>query len=106
MNEFEMNDLGNMIYFPGMDILYSDTGIILHQLKYELELLKRFVLTNCKTAITPVETSHKLDSDDEGDDVDATIFKHLVDSLRYLCNTRLDIWYAFKMTSKSMNKPK
>src|ERR1051325_11686699 len=38
MNEFEMSDLGNMVYFLGMEILYSKEGIILHQLKYELEL--------------------------------------------------------------------
>ena len=38
MNEFEMTDLGNTLYFLGMEILYSEKGIILHQLKYELEL--------------------------------------------------------------------
>ncbi|XP_058745478.1 uncharacterized protein LOC131618199 [Vicia villosa] len=38
MNEFEMNDLGNMIYFLCMENFYSEKGIILHQLKYELEI--------------------------------------------------------------------
>ncbi|XP_050895643.1 uncharacterized protein LOC127102305 [Lathyrus oleraceus] len=42
----------------------SDSSIIL--LKYKLELLKRFELTNCKFAITHTETNHKLDSDDVG----------------------------------------
>lgn len=46
MIEFDMTDLGNMVHFQGMGILYSDKGIILHQLKYELELLKRFELIN------------------------------------------------------------
>ena len=106
MNEFEMTDMGNMIYFLGMKILYSEKGIILHQLTYELEILKRFELTNCKTAITPAETNHKLDSDAEGDDVDATTFKQLVGSLRYLCNTMTYICYAVGMVSRFMNKPK
>ena len=75
MNEFKMTDLGNMVYFLGMEILYSNKGIILHRLKYELEILKRFELINCKYAITPTETNHKLDSDIEGDDVDATTFE-------------------------------
>jgi hypothetical protein len=86
-----MTDMGNMIYFLGMEILYSEEGIILHQMKYEFELLKRFKLENCKVVVTPSETNHKLDSDSDGEDVDATTFKQLVGSLRYLCNTRPDI---------------
>ncbi|XP_050909999.1 uncharacterized mitochondrial protein AtMg00810-like [Lathyrus oleraceus] len=96
MNEFEMTDLGNMIYFPRMEILHHK-GIILHQLKYELELLKRFEIINYNSTITPVETNHKLDYDVEDDDVDAINFKQLMGSLRYLCNTILDICYAVGM---------
>jgi hypothetical protein len=33
MNEFEMTDIGNMTYFLGMKIMYSEKCIILHQLK-------------------------------------------------------------------------
>ncbi|XP_050908684.1 uncharacterized mitochondrial protein AtMg00810-like [Lathyrus oleraceus] len=82
MNEFEITGLGNMIYFLGMKIMYSAKGIILHQLKYKLGLLKRFDLLNYKAAVTPTKTNHKLDFDLEGDDVDATTFKQLVRSLR------------------------
>ncbi|XP_050889780.1 uncharacterized protein LOC127095083 [Lathyrus oleraceus] len=78
-------------YVPGMK---SN----LMSLKYELELQKIFELINCKSTITHVETNPKLDFDVEGDDVDATTFKQLVGSLRYLCNTRPDICYAFGMT--------
>ncbi|XP_050908527.1 uncharacterized mitochondrial protein AtMg00810-like [Lathyrus oleraceus] len=106
MNEFEIIDLGNMTYFLGMKILYSEKGIILHQLKYELELLKRFQLLNCKTAVTPSETNHRLNSNPERDDVDATTFKKLVGSLRYLCNTICDICYVVVMVSRFMSKPK
>ncbi|XP_050916637.1 secreted RxLR effector protein 161-like [Lathyrus oleraceus] len=89
-----------------MVIMYSDKDIILHQMKYELELLKRFELTNCKSAITPAETNHKLNSDVEGEDVDVITFKQLVGSLRYICSTRPDICYEFGMVSRFMNKPK
>ncbi|XP_050891006.1 uncharacterized mitochondrial protein AtMg00810-like [Lathyrus oleraceus] len=105
MNEFEITDIENMIYFLGMEILYFDKGIIFHQLKYELELLKRFDLINYKSAITHAETNKKLDSDVKGDDIDATIFKQLVDCLRYLCNTISDICYAVEMVSRFINKP-
>ncbi|XP_050888919.1 uncharacterized mitochondrial protein AtMg00810-like [Lathyrus oleraceus] len=101
MNEFEINNLGKMKYFLGMEFIYSEKGIILHHLEYELEVMKRFKLLNCKTAITLSEINHKLDSDFEGDDVDAIIFKQLVGSLRYLCNIRPDICYAVGMVSGS-----
>ena len=106
MNEFEMTALGKMTYFLGMEILYSKKGIILHQLKYELELLKRFKLQNCKIVVTPSETYQKLDSDSDGDYVDSTTFKQLVGSLRYLCNTRPDICYAVGLVSRFMSNPK
>lgn len=89
MDEFEMTSLGKNVYFLGMEMLYYDKGIISHQLKYELEILKRFEPMNYKFAITPVETNHKLDFDVEGDDVDATSFKQLVGSFRYLYNTSM-----------------
>lgn len=53
MKSFDMTDLENMIYFLGMEVLHTDKGIIMQQLKYELELLKRFKLMNCKFAVTP-----------------------------------------------------
>ncbi|XP_050893513.1 uncharacterized mitochondrial protein AtMg00810-like [Lathyrus oleraceus] len=105
MNEFEITDLGN-IYFLGMKFMYYEKGIILHQLKYELELLERFELLNCKVVVTPSETNRNLDYDSKGDDVDATTFKQLVGSLRYLCNTIPDICYEVGMVSRFMSKPK
>lgn len=78
----------------------------LKAMKEELELLKRFELLNCKVVVIPADTNQKLDSDSDGDDVDATTFKQLVGSLRYLCNTRPDICYAVGMISRFMSKPK
>lgn len=78
----------------------------MHQLKYELELLKKFELMNCKSTLTPTETNHKLDSDIDDKDVDATTFKKLVDCLRYLSNSRYGICYAVEMVSRFLSKPK
>lgn len=63
-------------------------------------------MLNCKVVVTPSETNHKFDSDVEGDDVDATIFKQLVGSLRYLCNTIPDISYVVGIISRFMSKLK
>ncbi|XP_050888788.1 uncharacterized mitochondrial protein AtMg00810-like [Lathyrus oleraceus] len=91
--------------FLGMKILDSEKGIILHHLKYDVELLKKFDLLNCKVVVTPTETNHKLDSDPKGDDVDATTFKQLVGSPRYLCKIRLDICYVVGMDLIKISKP-
>ncbi|XP_050897568.1 secreted RxLR effector protein 161-like [Lathyrus oleraceus] len=95
-----------MVYFLGMKIMYSEKYIILHQLKYELKLLKRFELLNCKVVVTPANTNQKLDSDYDGDDGDATTSKQLVGSLRYLCNNRPDIFYEVGIMSRFMSKSK
>lgn len=63
MKAFDITNLGNMVYFLEMEILHTGKGIIVNQLKYKLELLKRFELMNCKSAVTPTEINHKLDSD-------------------------------------------
>lgn len=70
MNVVGMNDLENMVFFLGMKILRFEKRIIVYQLKYELELLKRFSLMNCKSIITPEETNHKLYFDLDGEKVD------------------------------------
>lgn len=62
-----------------MEILHSKKGIIVHQLKYQLELLKRFELMNCKSGVTPAETNHKLDSNVDGEDVDDITFNSWLD---------------------------
>lgn len=106
MNAFDMTHLRNMVYFLGIKILNSEKEFIVHQLKYELELLKRIQLMNYKSTITPAKTNHKLNFDADGEDIDATAFKQLVGYLRYISNTRPDICYAVGMMSKFMNEPK
>ena len=61
-------------------------------------------MLSCKVAVTPSETKHKLDSDPKSGNVDATTFKQLIDSLRYLCNIMPDICNAVGMINKFMSK--
>ena len=63
-------------------------------------------MENCETAITLADTNQKLDSDSDGENVDATTFKQMVGSLRYLCNTIPDICYVVGIVSRFMSKPK
>jgi len=41
-NEFEMNDLGKLLYFLGTEFQNMEVGTIMHQIKYVRDLLSRF----------------------------------------------------------------
>lgn len=57
-----------------------------------------------EVAVTPSETNHELDSDPKSGNVDATTFRQLIDSMRYLCNIMHDIYNAVGMINKFMSK--
>jgi hypothetical protein len=79
---------------------------MLHQRKYAGEILKRFNMTNCTYAVTPMEVNLKLEKNQTEEVVDSTIFKQIVGSLRYLCNSRPDICFAVGLVSRFMDKPR
>ena len=55
---------------------------------------------------TLVDCEIKLSRYDEGSNVDATYFKSLVGTLRYLTCTRHDILYGVGLVSRYIEKPK
>jgi len=55
---------------------------------------------------TPIEIGIKLTKEGDGRTVDATYFKQIVGSLRYLTCTRPDICYAVGLVSQYMESPR
>ena len=104
--EFEMTDLGLLSYFLGMEFKKAKELLIMHQQKYTTDLLKRFQMMSCNPASTPVEPGLKLVKDESEKSVDSTLFKQVVGSLRYLCNTRPDISFAVGLISRFSDDPK
>jgi hypothetical protein len=74
-SEFEMTNLGGLKYFLGLEFTKTSSGVLLHQSKYVSDILKRFNMLNCNPANTPMETGSSLSSDDEGKDVNGTLYK-------------------------------
>jgi hypothetical protein len=101
-SEFEMSDLGELSYFLGMQFKYTAAGVIMYKQKYTKDILKRFNMGSCHPVTTPSEVNIKLRRDDEGD-VDASLFKQLVGSLRFLCNSRPDNSFGVGHISKFMS---
>ena len=73
--EFEMNDLGMMHYFLGIEVWQIMDGIFLGQGKYVVDILKRFGTMDCKAMATPMASNLKLLSDASSETVDATMYR-------------------------------
>jgi len=104
-SEFEMTDLGKLAYFLGMEYLRASKGLILHQTKYAAEILKKFNMLDCNSSITPADANIRNEVTEEDEGVDPTMFRMLIGSLRYLCQTRPDISYSVGIVSRFMSNP-
>eukprot|EP01018_Ginkgo_biloba_P000191 Gb_18961 [translate_table: standard] len=87
-------------------VLYVDDLIITGNIKYTQEILKRFNMFDCKPISTPMETNNKLLLDDRSNLVDATLYRQVVGSFMYLCNTSLDISCSVGVPSQCMIEPR
>ncbi|KAK2438086.1 putative mitochondrial protein [Trifolium repens] len=105
-SEFDMTNLGSLKYFLGLEFTKTSCGILIHQKKYVSDILKRFAMVNCNPANTPMETASSLNEDNEGKSVNSTHYKQIVGSLRYACNSRLDICHSVGIVSRFMQSPK
>ena len=101
-----MTDLGILSYFLGIEFKKAKGLLIIHQQKYATELLKRFKMMSCNPTSTPVELGLRFVKDESEKSMDRTLFKQVVGSLRYLCNTRPDISFAVGLISRFVDDPK
>ncbi|MCI09298.1 cationic amino acid transporter 1-like, partial [Trifolium medium] len=63
-------------------------------------------MNGCNSVSNPSETNLKLDECINEEKVDSTMFRQMVGSLRYLCNSRPDICYSVSVISKFMHDPR
>jgi len=104
--EFEMTNLGALSYFLGLEFAYDRRGIIMHQIKYILEVLKKFNMLDCNPAATPVELSLKLVQDETEASVDETLYRQMIGSLLYICHSKPEITYNVGILSRFLSDPK
>nr|GEW88852.1 hypothetical protein [Tanacetum cinerariifolium] len=68
--------------------------IFISQDKYVAEILRKFRLTNTKSASTPIDTEKPLLKDPDGEDVDVHTYRSMIGSLMYLTSLRPDIMFV------------
>nr|GEY04584.1 hypothetical protein [Tanacetum cinerariifolium] len=87
--------MGELTFFLGLQVKQKEDGIFINQDKYVADILKKFGLTEGKSASTPIDTEKPLLKDPDGEDVDVHIYRSMIGSLMYLTSSRPDIMFAF-----------
>jgi hypothetical protein len=101
---FQMSDLGPLSYL-GIEVHQDDSGITFRQTAYTKRIVELAGLTDCNPALTPMEERLKLSRDSTAEEVDATQYRRLVGSLRYLAHTRPDLEFSVGYVSRFMQRP-
>jgi hypothetical protein len=103
--EFAMKDLGQLHHFLGVTVEPRQTGLLLHQRQYALDILECAGMTDCKPCSTPVDTQTRL-SATLGDPVADPTYRSLAGALQYLTFTRSDLTYAVQQICLHMHDPR
>nr|GEX91281.1 hypothetical protein [Tanacetum cinerariifolium] len=106
-DKFKMSLMGELTFFLGLQVNQKKDGIFISQDKYVAENLRKFRLTDRKSASTPIDTEKPLLKDLDREDVDMYTYRSMIGSLMYLTSSRPDIMFAvcacacFQVTPKA-----
>nr|GEV62156.1 hypothetical protein [Tanacetum cinerariifolium] len=106
-DKFEMSSMGELTFFLGLQVKQKKDGIFINHDKYVAEILKKFVLTEGKSASTLIDTEKPLLTDPDGEDVDVHTYRSMIGSLMYLTSSRPAIMFvvcayaSFQVTLKA-----
>nr|GEW88801.1 uncharacterized mitochondrial protein AtMg00810-like [Tanacetum cinerariifolium] len=101
-DKFHMSSMGELTFFLGLQVKQKKDRIFISQDKYVAEILRKFGLTEGKSASTPIDTEKPLMKDPNGEDVDVHTYSdpkasHLLAAkriFRYLKGKpHLGLWY-------------
>ncbi|GKD29717.1 ribonuclease H-like domain, reverse transcriptase, RNA-dependent DNA polymerase [Tanacetum coccineum] len=97
VEKFEMSELE--VTQTGGEITIKQTG-------YINKILKETSMTDSNDTKIPMDPGTKLVKAEDGNSVDATYYKSLIRSLRYLLHTRPDLSYSVGLLSRFIQDPK
>nr|GEV39208.1 hypothetical protein [Tanacetum cinerariifolium] len=93
-DKFQMSSIWELTFFLGLQVKQKEYGIFISQDKYVAEILRKFSLTDGKSASTSIDTEKPLLKDLDGEDVDVHTYRSMIGSLMYLTSSRPDIMFA------------
>lgn len=84
---FEINDLEELRYFLGMEVLKTDQGLVMNQKKYTQELLEEIGMGKANPAKTPMEANLKLSHEKGKLITERNSFQRLIGKFIYISAT-------------------
>nr|GFC94317.1 ribonuclease H-like domain, reverse transcriptase, RNA-dependent DNA polymerase [Tanacetum cinerariifolium] len=93
-DKFQMSSMGELTFFLDLQVKQKKDGIFIRQDKYVAEILKKFGLSEGKSASTLIDSEKPLLKDSDGEDVDVYTYRSMIGSLMYLTSSRPDIMFA------------
>jgi len=99
-------DMMGELNFFGLQIKQTRDGIFVIQSKYIKDLIKIFEMEQVKEVDTPMETSIKLDMDENGKKVDIIKYQGMIGSLLYLTTSRPGIMFSVYLCARFKTCPK
>jgi hypothetical protein len=105
--DLALKDLGELLYFLGIEVEKINGGILLSQNKYVDDLLKKMGMFSCKPMRSPLSTLEKL-SNHIGDllgPADATKYQSIVGGLQYLTLTRPNLAFSINKVCQYLQSP-
>ncbi|XP_019225022.1 PREDICTED: uncharacterized protein LOC109206638 [Nicotiana attenuata] len=104
--QFRIKDLGSLNYFLGIEVLYCDSGVLLHQKKFTHDLLESFDSSASSAVVCPLTINEKLKAS-VGDLLPKPEeYRCLVGKLNFLTHTRPDISFAVQHLSQFLQSPR
>nr|GFB40285.1 retrotransposon protein, putative, Ty1-copia subclass [Tanacetum cinerariifolium] len=104
--KFQMTSIGELTFFLGLQVKQKKDEIFISQDKYVAGILKKFRLTEGKSASTPIDTKKPLLKDPDGLDVDVHIYRSMIGSLMYLTSSKPDIMFVVCACARFQVTPK
>nr|GFC84709.1 copia protein [Tanacetum cinerariifolium] len=74
-DKFQMSSMGELTFFLGLQVKQKKDGIFISQDKYVAEILRKFGLSEGKSASTPIDAEKPLLKDSDGEDVDVHTYR-------------------------------
>nr|GEU96467.1 putative ribonuclease H-like domain-containing protein [Tanacetum cinerariifolium] len=110
-NAFQRGKIDQTLFIKKQkdDILLKQDRIFISQDKYVAKILRKFGLTDGKSASTPIDTEKPLLKDPDREDVDVRTYRSMTGSLMYLTSSRPGIIFAvyarahFQVTPKALH---
>nr|GEU72541.1 retrovirus-related Pol polyprotein from transposon TNT 1-94 [Tanacetum cinerariifolium] len=104
--KFQMNVMGELNFFLGLQVLQKNDGIFLSQDKYVGDILKKFGYSDVRSANTPMDKENPWGKDETGKDVDLHLYRSMIGSLMYLTASRPYIMFAVCDCARHQVTPK